>query len=159
MNKINSASAIILSEGSAIHTLELCDVRESSVFIICRRSRQSVEHLFVNMLSRKGCKVGISGEGSAVTPLDWEPTRNTPAWQNASAYLDLSQIINDINKFLGLAIETPDKEIVQESVKQSIVDIILDPRSTRKSTTDEQLGALLRLLRTQIPTLIPGRSL
>jgi Glycosyltransferase 61 len=149
-----AAPVIVFSEGSAMHVLELCGRLEASIFVICRRDASSVSEAFFGCLLRQlARRVEFFGGGTALIPLDWEPTRSQPAWQNASAMLDLALLIERLAAFIGKELKTPTRDEVASSCRQSLSRIMSDPRSTRRSTTPEQLAMLQQQLKAQAASL------
>ncbi|GJD50460.1 hypothetical protein OPKNFCMD_3199 [Methylobacterium crusticola] len=143
------ADALVFSEGSALHTLELCGRIQAPVLVVARRSVAFCETVFGPILAAAAPRHSVFPAREPVTPLDWDIRKEGPKWGNASARVDLRGLLAAIAAMTGAVLDPPAPEAVATAERLDLLRIILDPRSTGPTTDDLHLGRLLRRLRAQ----------
>lgn len=148
------AEAIVFAEGSAIHALELCGRCQARAVVICRRPEAVARVLFDGAFEALGMQAFYYDAGTPVVPLSWGQkaghARGKPLWYKAPTSVNLPDLFARMSEALGLALPAPDPAQAAAAARQDVLAYILDPRTTGKETGDEQLGALLRMLRAQV---------
>lgn len=142
---LQGAETIVFCEGSAIHNLELLGRIGARVFIIGRRS--GTRERFAEIMDSLVSAWDVSDADEPGIPLDWDRSRQRPSGQRAGSYIDIPALVARLSGFLGLALRQPGRDETAAAISQDVASYVLDPRTTRKETTDERLGHLLRLLR------------
>lgn len=141
------ASAIVFSEGSAIHILELCGKISASVYIICRRNLEFVSTVFGQILSELTERYVLIKNDEIVTPLHWDHSKSIPSSGNACAIVDIEHLFKTLSDDLNIEIPVPSGRVIRQSQRDDLLEMIL---STKSSSTDSsRLGELLSLLQSQ----------
>lgn len=143
---LRDARTIVATEGSAIHNLELCGRVGGDVVVIARRpgAASRFKEILEHTANRSLIIDEVQKEG---IPLDWDPGMERPSVQRACSFIDISKVINEVSSFCRVNLRSPTSEEIDRSIALDLAQYVLDPRSTRRTTTDEQLGRLLRELR------------
>jgi hypothetical protein len=152
ISKLEASETAVFAEGSAIHFLELCRRPPSRVFVICRRPH-AAGFYFENLVRGASEKAAFHPIKAALPALDWLPRRGQAAGQNASAVIDVQRLVKELAEFCGVKLREPDEREIREAQALSLIQIILDPRSTRAHTSPERLGTLLTELKRQVSEL------
>jgi Glycosyltransferase 61 len=150
VDKFERSETAVFVEGSALHILELCRNPPPNVFIIARRNEVAWKAYFENMVAKKSRRMVIHGVKERLTPLDWLDKREAPSGKNASSVMDLPDLLGAISAFSNVEIARPPEEEVRTAQALSLLQMIIDPRSTNGGTSPEMLGKLLQTLRQQI---------
>jgi hypothetical protein len=153
VNAYSNADAIVFSEGSAIHVLELCGKVKAKVLVICRRNTHNVQTMFAALLTELTTSYRIFGSNVQVPPLDWDAARQSPAWIKASSKLDLAQLLDTVSEYMDVAVERPSDQALAHAAQLDLLRLILDKRTTKAGTNPERLVAQLEMLRDQAPQL------
>jgi hypothetical protein len=142
---LRQAETITFCEGSAIHNLELCGRIRAKAFVIGRRG--GTAERFGAILDSIVASWEVADSTHTGVPLDWDSGRERPSWQRACAYVDIPSLIARLAAFTGKALRTPSPAELRDGIMRDIAACLLDPRSTRATTSDEQLGKLMRMMR------------
>lgn len=145
VGRLRAARIAIFSEGSAIHNLELCGPTGLRVFVIGRR--EGVAERLAPMLNDFAGEWRVFEPSQRGIPLDWDVVKQKPSWQRNNAYPRLAALIRELSAFIGRPLPEPTDAEAFDVVSADLARYVLDPRSTRPSTTDEQLGMLIRMMR------------
>ena len=148
---LRSAEVAIFSEGSAIHNLELCGRTDVKVFVIGRRKGSFDRFRF--LLDDFAADWRIFEQFVDGVPLDWDAGRNKPSRQRACSYVKIDVLLSEISAFVGKSIPIPSAREIETAMRYDLAQFILDPRTTRNQTSNEHLGELLRMLRSQFDTI------
>ena len=144
------ADIAVFCEGSAIHTLELVGSVKARVFVVGRRS--GVLKRFSPLLSAIANKWEIFEELLGCASISWLGDKG-PDYDKGCSFVDIRRLIAALSKFSGIDLPEPSEADIWTAVKVDLADYILDPKSTFRRTTDEQLGRLLRNLRQEFERL------
>lgn len=153
VRKFEGTETAVFSEGSALHLLELCRRTPRNIFVICRRKYNAFHNYFENMLIKASERMEFFPVVEVLVPLDWSSRRNEPGWQNASALVDLAALTAALAGFCGIALELPAEADIRRAQALSLLQAVIDPRTTGGQTTPEDLGRLLVALRDQVNRL------
>jgi Glycosyltransferase 61 len=142
---LTNADIAVFCEGSAIHTLEVIGRVKAPVFVIARRS--GAMERFGPLLSAIASKWELHEELLGCAAISWVGEKGKPDQDRGCSFVDIRRLLAALSKFSGIDLPEPPEDDIWAAVKVDLVDYILDPKSTYRKTTDEQLGRLLRGVR------------
>lgn len=143
VGKLVAADLIVVSEGSAIHNIELCGRIDGRIYMIGRRLGTKNFHALLDTLCRDW---SIHRPGNQLFSLDWESRTNRQSSSRICTFLDIPELIEDLAKFSGRTLAMPDIETIRRETALDLVTYLMQPGAGR-GASDEQLGASLRTLR------------
>lgn len=153
IQKIVASETITLCEGSALHNVDLCGRINAGILMVARRG--GIAQRFHKVLSNATDRWRIFEGYQDAGVLEWDPARGGPHHGRSISHLDFAGFFRAYADFTGLDIAPPDPETVERVTLLALARYMLDPRVTSvKATSDAQLGALLRRMRTL--NLMPG---
>jgi hypothetical protein len=145
------ASAIIFSEGSPIHVVEVTGGCAADVMIVNRRSARFVETNFVDSIAPL-CKRVLAFEHKApLTPLYWDARKSQPVASLAPAYVDLEALLVAISGFFGVDVGRLDPSALKTALQMDLIKVVFHANIQR--LPDETVGLLFRMLKTQVEDL------
>lgn len=137
-----NADIAVFCEGSAIHTLELIGRVKARVFVVGRRV--GALKRFGPLLSAIASEWEIYEEQLGCASMFGLDHRDRPNQDKGCSFVDIRGLLAALSQFSGIDLPAPAQDDIWTAVKLDLVDYILDPRSTFRTTTDEHLGRLLR---------------
>jgi hypothetical protein len=145
------ASAIIFSEGSPIHVMEVTGGSAADVMIVNRRSARFVETNFVDSIAPL-CKRVLAFEHKApLTPLYWDDRKAQPVASLASAYVDLVSLLSAISGFFATDVGQLDPVALKTALQMDLLKVVF--HADIKRLPDATVGRLFRMLKTQVDDL------
>ena len=145
------ASAIIFSEGSPIHVMEVTGGTAAKVMIVNRRSSLFVQTNFVDSIAPLCKRVLAFQNQAALTPLYWDARKEQPNLSLASAYVDLQALLSAISGFFCIEVGQLDPVALKTAIHADLVKVMFHERVERHS--DETIGRLFKMLKTQLEDL------
>ncbi|OGA45795.1 MAG: hypothetical protein A3G24_13545 [Betaproteobacteria bacterium RIFCSPLOWO2_12_FULL_62_13] len=150
---LEAAHTAVFVEGSALHFLELCRKTPRNIFVIGRRRQNAFQGYFDAMVRKAAANVVLQPVVETLIPLEWMPRRGQPAGQNAPALVDLRDLLQNLSRFCGASLQAPNDLDIRRAQALSLLQVIIDTRSTSSRTPMETLGRLLIDLRRQVNRL------
>lgn len=145
------ASAIIFSEGSPIHVVEVTGGCAADVMIINRRSAHFVETNFVDSIAPLCRRVLAFENRLTLTPLSWDARNGRPTASLASAYVDLEALLSAISSFFGVNVGRLDPAALKTALRADLVRTMFHANVNR--LPDEIVGKLFKMLQLQVDEL------
>lgn len=142
------ASAIIFSEGSPIHVLEVTGGSAADVMIVNRRSARFVETNFVDSIAPLCKRVLAFEHREALTPLFWDAHKGQPSVGRASAYVDLEALLSAISSFFRIDVGRLNPVALKAALQADLVTVMFHAKVER--LPDEMLGKLFKMLKMQV---------
>lgn len=143
VTKVVAAESVIVSEGSAIHNLELCGRIAGRVFLIGRR--YGTKH-FHGILAASSAESALFAPGKQLFSLDRNPRDGSESVRQVCTFIDLPMLIDELATFTGRSLRMPEKDVVREAVALDLGTYLMRP-GAGASATDAELGATLRRVR------------
>ena len=150
---IEASETVVFSEGSAMHTLELCRGRVPKVLVVLRRRSKAWSEYYQRMMEQKCESVLLHEPRAHLTPLGWSVQREAALGQNACAVQDIAQLIEAIAAASGVPLAQPADADIRTAHALSLANLLFDPRSTRGTWGMPGPAGLLHTLQKQVLAL------
>lgn len=142
-----NAERILLSEGSAIHALELCSGLTAKVMVICRRPSSRVDILFQAASAMVEGGMKYFDNKTILTSIATGPG-GKPRLNRGSGLLDLNGLFIVLDEFYNVTLEKPTLKVMQDYMLIDLAKLAFSP-SIELNNPQASAGQYL-LLRQQV---------